>query len=107
MRAKGMAAKVIVTEVDPLRALEAVMDGYEVMPIKDAARIGDVFVTVTGDINVIRPEHFKLIKNGAIISNSGHFNVEIDIPGLHKLAEGKKNVVILWRNVRPSRSASI
>jgi adenosylhomocysteinase len=86
MRAKGMAAKVIVTEVDPLRALEAVMDGYEVMPIKDAARIGDVFVTVTGDINVIRPEHFKSMKNGAIISNSGHFNVEIDIPGLHKLA---------------------
>ncbi len=92
MRAKGMAAKVIVIEVDPLRALEAVMDGYEVMPIKDAARIGDIFVTVTGDINVIRPEHFKLMKNGAIVSNSGHFNVEIDIPGLHKLTKSRKMI---------------
>jgi adenosylhomocysteinase len=92
MRAKGMAAKVIVVEVDPLRALEAVMDGYEIMPIKDAARIGDIFVTVTGDINVIRSEHFKLMKNGAIVSNSGHFNVEIDIPGLKKLARSKRMI---------------
>jgi len=86
MRAKGMAAKVIVCEVDPLKALEAVMDGYEVMPIKDAAGIGDVFVTVTGDINVIRKEHFKMMKDGAIVANSGHFNVEIDIPGLSELS---------------------
>ncbi len=92
MRAKGMAAKVIVTEVDPLRALEAIMDGYEVMPIKDASRIGDIFVTVTGDVNVIRPEHFKLMKSGAIVANSGHFNVEIDIPGLHKLAKSRKMI---------------
>lgn len=92
MRAKGMAARVIVIEVDPLRALEAVMDGYEVMTIKEAARIGDVFVTVTGDINVIRAEHFIHMKNGAIICNSGHFNVEIDIPGLQKLAKSRKMI---------------
>jgi adenosylhomocysteinase len=92
MRGKGMAAKVIVIEVDPLRALEAVMDGYEVMPIKDAAKIGDVFVTVTGDINVIRTAHFSSMKNGAIVANSGHFNVEIDIPGLEKLSKKKKRI---------------
>lgn len=92
MRAKGMAAKVIVIEVDPLRALEAVMDGYEVMPIKEAAKIGDIFVTVTGDINVIRSEHFNSMKDGAIVSNSGHFNVEIDIPGLEKLSKTKKRI---------------
>ncbi len=90
MRAKGMGAKVIVVEVDPLRALEATMDGFEVMPIKDAARIGDIFVTVTGDINVIRKEHFAVMKDGAIVSNSGHFNVEIDIPGLNKLAKSSR-----------------
>jgi adenosylhomocysteinase len=92
MRAKGMAAKVVVIEVDPLRALEAVMDGYEVMPIKDAAKIGDIFVTVTGDINVIRKEHFMTMKDGAIVSNSGHFNVEIDIPSLEKMAKTKKQI---------------
>lgn len=90
MRADGLGAKVIVVEVDPLRALEATMDGFEVMPIKDAARIGDVFVTVTGDINVIRSEHFKIMKNGAIVCNSGHFNVELDINGLKKLSKAKR-----------------
>jgi adenosylhomocysteinase len=92
MRAKGMAAKVIIVEVDPLRALEATMDGYEVMPIRDAAKIGDVFVTTTGDISVIRGEHFKLMKNGAIVANSGHFNVEIDIAALEKLKLKKKRI---------------
>jgi len=90
MRARGMAAKVIVVEVDPLRALEATMDGYEVMPIRDASQIGDVFVTTTGDTSVIRREHFLFMKNGAILANSGHFNVEIDIPALEKLAKAKK-----------------
>ncbi len=90
MRAKGLGAKVIVIEVDPLRALEATMDGFEVMPIHDAAKKGDIFVTVTGDINVIRREHFGLMKDGAIVANSGHFNVEIDIPGLEKLAKSKR-----------------
>jgi len=89
MRAKGMGAKVIVAEVSPLRALEATMDGYEVIPIKEAAKIGDIFVTTTGNTSVIRGEHFKLMKNGAIIANSGHFNVEIDIPELEKLSKRK------------------
>jgi adenosylhomocysteinase len=92
MRAKGMAAKVIVVEVNPLRALEAVMDGYEVMPIKDASKVGDIFVTVTGDISVIRKEHFVLMKDGAIVCNSGHFNVEIDIPDLERLSKAKKTI---------------
>jgi adenosylhomocysteinase len=90
MRAKGLGSKVIVVEVNPLRALEACMDGFEVMPIKDASRIGDVFVTVTGDINVIRKEHFAIMKDGAIVSNSGHFNVEIDIPGLKKISKSSR-----------------
>ncbi len=90
MRAKGLGSKVIVVEVDPLPALEASMDGFEVMPIKDAARIGDIFVTVTGDINVIRKEHFAIMKDGAIVSNSGHFNVEIDIPGLKKISKARR-----------------
>lgn len=90
MRSKGMGAKVIVIEVDPLRALEATMDGFDVMPIRQAAKIGDIFVTVTGDINVIRGEHFSLMKDGAIVANSGHFNVEIDIPALAKLAKSKR-----------------
>jgi len=92
MRAKGMAAKVIIVEVSPLRALEATMDGYEVMPIKDAAKTGDVFVTTTGDTSVIRREHFMLMKDGAILANSGHFNVEIDIPALERLAKSKKRI---------------
>ncbi len=90
MRAKGMGANVIVTETDPLRALEAVMDGYSVMPIKDAAKIGDVFCTLTGDINIISRPHFKLMKDGAIVCNSGHFNVEIDLPGLESMTKRKR-----------------
>ncbi len=87
MRAKGLGANVIVIEVDPFKALEAVMDGFVVMPIANAAKIGDIFVTVTGDINVLRGEHFKVMKDKAIICNSGHFNVEIDIPTLKKLSK--------------------
>lgn len=92
MRANGMGAKVIVVEVDPLRGLEATMDGFRVMPIKEAARIGDVFVTVTGDINVIRKEHFAVMKDGAIVSNSGHFNVELEIDALEKMSKKKKEI---------------
>ena len=91
-RAQGMGASVVVTEVDPLKALEAVMDGYRVMPMREAAKIGDIFVTVTGDINVIREEHFKLMKDGAILANSGHFNVEIDIPALERLAKRRRRI---------------
>lgn len=91
-RARGMGANVIVTEIDPLKALEAVMDGFRVMPIMDAAKIGDIFCTVTGDINVIDEGHFAAMKDGAIVSNSGHFNVEINIPALEKMAVSKKLV---------------
>jgi len=87
MRAKGLGAHVIVTEVDALRALEAVMDGYEVMPMGEAAAEGDVFITATGDKHVLRREHYAVLKNGAVLANTGHFNVEIDIPPLHELAE--------------------
>ena len=86
MRAKGMGANVVITEIDPLKALEAVMDGYRVMPMSEAARIGHFFVTVTGDINVIAKEHFEVMKDGAMVSNSGHFNVEIDIDGLKEMS---------------------
>jgi len=86
MRARGMGASVAVTEVDPLRALEAVMDGFRVMPMPEAAQIGDIFVTATGDIKVIDRHHFEVMKDGAILANSGHFNVEINIPGLQELA---------------------
>ncbi len=92
MRARGAGAKVILCEVDPLRALEAVMDGFQVMPLKEAAEIGDVFVTVTGDKNVISRDHFSRMKDGAIIANSGHFNVEIDIPALEKMAIRKRKI---------------
>lgn len=92
MRAKGMGADVIVTEVDPLKGLEAVMDGFRVMPMEQAAPIGDFFVTVTGNIHVIRGEHFAVMKDGAIVCNSGHFNVELDIPALEKLA-AKRRIV--------------
>jgi adenosylhomocysteinase len=92
LRAHGLGANVVVCEVDPIRALEAVMDGYRVMPIAEAAKIGDVFVTVTGDINVIRPEHFKKMKDGAIVGNSGHFNVELDLKGLEEIAKSKREV---------------
>ena len=90
MRARGMGAHVIVTEVDPLRALEAVMDGFPVMPMNEAAPRGDVFVTVTGDKHVLRREHFERMKDGAILANAGHFNVEIDIPALEDLAVRKR-----------------
>lgn len=89
-RARGMGASVIITEADPLKALEAVMDGFRVMPSKEAAKIGDVFVTVTGDIHVLGKEHFQLMKDGAILANSGHFNVEIDIPTLEKMAKSRR-----------------
>ncbi|MDP2736312.1 MAG: adenosylhomocysteinase [bacterium] len=85
-RARGMGAKVIVTEVDQIKALEATMDGFAVMPMRDAARIGDLFCTLTGNINVIRQEHFKLMKHGAMVANSGHFDVEINIKDLKKMA---------------------
>jgi adenosylhomocysteinase len=86
MRAKGMGSHVIVTEIDPIRALEAAMDGFQVMPIADAARVGDLFITVTGNIHVIRGEHFDRMKDGAMICNSGHFNVELALDDLAKLA---------------------
>jgi len=92
MRARGMGADVIVTEIDPVKAIEAVMDGYRVMPMEQAASIGDFFITVTGNLKVIRGEHFAAMKDGAIVSNSGHFNVEIDIPALEKLAKTKRTV---------------
>jgi len=86
LRAKGMGANVVVTEVDPLRALEAVMDGYRVMPMLEAARVGDLFVTSTGDKHVVDREHLQVMKDGAIVANSGHFNVEINIPALEAMA---------------------
>ncbi len=89
LRAKGLGAKVIVTETDPVRALEAVMDGYEVMPMRDAAKIGDIFCTVTGGRDIITAEHFPLMKDGAILSNAGHFNVEVDMDTLEKMAVNK------------------
>jgi adenosylhomocysteinase len=92
MRAKGAGAKVIICEVDPLRALEAVMDGFEVLPLEEAASSGDVFVTVTGDKTVITRRHFLRMKDGAIVANSGHFNVEIDIPALASLSRRKRRV---------------
>lgn len=90
MRAKGMGARVIITEVNPLRSLEATMDGFEVMPMKDAARIGDIFVSSTGDIDVIHKDCFKLMKDGAIFCNSGHFNVEISIDALKKMSKSRR-----------------
>ncbi len=93
MRARGMGARVIVTEVDPLKALEAVMDGYEVAPMTEAARFGDIFCTVTGDLNVIDGHHFEVMKDGAIVANSGHFNVEINIPALEKMSKGEPALV--------------
>ncbi|MCP9455545.1 MAG: adenosylhomocysteinase [Nitrospira sp.] len=92
MRARGMGAEVIVTEVDPIKGLEAVMDGFRVMPMAQAAPVGDFFVTVTGNIHVIRGEHFARMKDGAIVCNSGHFNVELDIPALEKLSKQRRVV---------------
>ena len=92
MRARGMGANVIVTEIDPMAALEAVMDGFRVMPMAEAAPIGDIFCTLTGDLNVLDKHHFEAMKDGAIVSNSGHFNVEINIPALEEMAEGRRRV---------------
>jgi adenosylhomocysteinase len=92
MRARGAGAKVIVGEVDPLRALEAVMDGFQVMSLEEASKVGDIFVTVTGDKNVITRRHFLKMKDGAIVANSGHFNVEIDIPALESLSREKRKI---------------
>jgi len=92
MRARGLGAHVIVCEVNPLRALEAIMDGYEVMPLAQAAQEGDIFITVTGNYHVLREEHFRVMKSGAIVCNTGHFNVEIDIPALERMATGKRTV---------------
>jgi len=92
-RARGMGANVIVTEIDPMKALEAVMDGFRVMPMQEAATIGDIFVTATGDINVLDVHHFKAMKAGAIVANSGHFNVEINLQGLGEIAEGEPRLV--------------
>lgn len=94
MRARGLGARVIVTEVDPIRALEAVMDGFEVMPILQAARIGEVFITVTGGLNAIGAEHMAVMQDGAILANSGHFNVEIDLAGLNEMS-------VEHRQIRP------
>ena len=92
LKSKGMGSQVIVTEVDPLKALEALMDGYRVMPMSEAATIGDIFITVTGDINVIDKAHFPIMKDGALLANSGHFNVEINIPALEEMASTKRTV---------------
>lgn len=92
LRARGMGARVIVTEVDPIRALEAAMDGYQVMPLREAARLGDIFITATGNKKVIRREHIELMKDGAILANAGHFNVEIWVPDLEELAVEKRKI---------------
>jgi adenosylhomocysteinase len=92
MRADGMGAKVIVVEVNPVKGIEAAMDGYQVMPIAEAAKSGDIFVTVTGDIHVIRKEHFEVMKEGVIVCNSGHFNVELDLDGLETITTAKRMI---------------
>ncbi len=91
-RARGMGSHVIVTEVDPMKALEAVMDGFQVMPLMEAAKVGDIFVTVTGDTKVIDEQHIRVMKDGAMLANSGHFNVEINIPAIEKLSKGKRRM---------------
>ena len=95
-RARGMGALVVVTEVDPMKALEAIMDGFQVMTLKAAAKVGDFFVTVTGNKNVIDVEHFALMKDGAMLANSGHFDAEINIPGLKKLSKGQPRPIRPW-----------
>ena len=92
MRARGLGAKVIVTEIDPVKALEAVMDGFQVMPMEQAVKVGDFFITVTGNLHVLRGEHFSAMKDGAIVCNSGHFNVELDLPALEALARKRRTV---------------
>lgn len=108
LRAKGMGARVIVTEIRPFRALQAKMDGFEVMPMAQAARVGDIFITVTGDCDVIRPEHVSAMKNGAILANSGHFDVEIDIPGIKAMAKSVRRMrpFLDEYTLRPQRSTS-
>ena len=103
MRAKGMGAKVIVCEVDPITALEAAMDGFEVMPLLNAAKIGDVFITVTGNSHVIDKAHLRMMKDGAILANSGHFNVEINIPALESLATVQAPHQAFCRRIRAGR----
>ncbi|MBA7696206.1 Adenosylhomocysteinase [subsurface metagenome] len=92
MRAKGQGAKVIVTEVEPVRALEATMDGFQVMPLMEAAKEGDIFITLAGDKHVIDKDHLQVMKDGAILANSGHFNVEINIPALESMSSGKREI---------------
>jgi len=92
MRARGLGSQVIVTEIEPIRALEAVMDGYQVMPLLEAAKLGDIFITVSGDINAIDKAHFTAMKDGAIVANSGHFNVELNIPALEEMAKKKRQL---------------
>ena len=103
MRAKGLGADVIVTEVEPLKALEAVMDGFRVMPMAEAAAQGDIFITATGDINVLDKAHFEVMKSGAIMANSGHFNVEINIPELEKMSVEIRRVreFLTAMNIKP------
>jgi adenosylhomocysteinase len=92
LRAKGLGSQVIITEVEPVRALEAIMDGYQVMPLIEAAKVGDIFITISGDKNVIDTAHLQVMKDGAILANSGHFNVEINIPALESLAHSKRRI---------------
>jgi len=92
LRAEGLGSQVIITEVEPVRALEALMDGYQVMPLMEAAKVGDIFITVSGDKSVIDKAHFEVMKDGAILANSGHFNVEINIPALESLACNKRRI---------------
>ena len=92
MRAKGLGANVIITEVDPIKAVEAVFDGFRVMPMDEAAKIGDIFLTLTGDKDIIRKRHFESMKNGAILANSGHFDVEINIPELESISASRRTV---------------
>ena len=92
LRARGMGAQTVVTEINPIRALEAAMDGHQVMSMDNAAKIGDIFITLTGGIKAVGRQHIEVMKDGAILANSGHFNVEIDIPALEELADGKQEV---------------
>ena len=102
-RAAGMGAHVIVTEVDPRKAIEAVMDGYRVMPMSEAAKLGDLFVTVTGNYHVIREEHFRVMKDGAIVCNSGHFNDELDLDAIARIAQRQGRAARVRRAVRAAR----
>ena len=106
MRAAGLGANVIVTEVNALRALEAVMDGYRVMPMLEAAKLGDIFVTATGDVSVIDRQHFALMKDGAILCNSGHFNVEINLEALAEMSDGPATLVAPSSGRVPARRSS-